>query len=50
MVFLAEAFLGGVEVFFSGCISKVVNDGTDFSKPKIKSIINDKKKDRKSVV
>lgn len=32
-----------VEAFFSGCISKVVNDGTDFSMPKIKSVINDKK-------
>lgn len=36
MVFLLESF-------FSGCISKVVNDGVDFSKPKIKSVINDKR-------
>ena len=32
-----------VEAFFSGCISKVVNDGTDFSIPRIKSALNDKK-------
>ncbi len=25
-----------LESLFSGCISKVVNDGADFSKPKIK--------------
>ncbi len=32
-----------VEVFFSGCISKVINDGKDYSWAKIKKAINDKK-------
>lgn len=32
-----------LESLFSGCISKVVNDGVDFSKPKIKRVINDKR-------
>lgn len=36
MVFLAEAF-------FSGCISKLVNDGTDYSKSTIQDAICDKK-------
>ncbi len=31
-----------VEAFFSGCISKVINDVKDYSWPKIKSVINDK--------
>lgn len=31
-----------VEAFFSGCISKVINDGKDFSWDKIKRVINDK--------
>jgi len=31
-----------VEAFFSGCISKVINDGKDFSWTKIKKVINDK--------
>lgn len=31
-----------VEAFFSGCISKVINDGKDYSWTKIKSVINDK--------
>lgn len=35
MVFIAESF-------FSGCISKVINDGKDYSWTKIKSVINDK--------
>lgn len=30
------------EVFFSGCISKVINDVKDYSWTKIKSVINDK--------
>ena len=36
MVFLVEAF-------FSGCVSKIVNDGTDYSKSTIQSVIFDKK-------
>lgn len=36
MMFLAEAF-------FSGCISKLVNDGTDYSKSTIRDVICDKK-------
>lgn len=35
MAFIAEAF-------FSGCISKVINDGKDYSWSKIKKVINDK--------
>lgn len=35
MAFMAESF-------FSGCISKVINDGKDYSWAKIKSVINDK--------
>lgn len=35
MIFIAE-------VFFSGCISKVINDGKDFTWDKIKNVINDK--------
>ena len=31
-----------VEAFFSGCISKVVNDGKDYLWPEIKTAINDK--------
>lgn len=31
-----------VEAFFSGCISKVINDGKDYSWSKIKSVINDR--------
>lgn len=31
-----------VEAFFSGCISKVINDGKDYSWTKIKGVINDK--------
>lgn len=31
-----------VEAFFSGCISKVINDGKDYSWAKIKSVINDR--------
>lgn len=31
-----------VEAFFSGCISKVINDGKDYSWAKIKRAINDK--------
>ncbi len=31
-----------VEAFFSGCISKLINDGKDYSWVKIKRIINDK--------
>ena len=34
MVFILEAF-------FSGCISKVINDGKDYSWPKIKNVIKD---------
>lgn len=30
------------EAFFSGCISKVINDGKDYSWVKIKSVINDR--------
>ena len=30
------------EVFFSGCISKIINDGKDYLWPKIKRAINDK--------
>lgn len=35
MMFIAESF-------FSGCISKVINDGKDYSWIKIKSVINDR--------
>ena len=35
MVFILEAF-------FSGCISKVINDGKDYSWPKIKNVIKDR--------
>lgn len=35
MIFILEAF-------FSGCISKVINDGKDYSWSKIKSVINDR--------
>lgn len=35
MMFIAESFFGG-------CISKVINDGKDYSWTKIKSVINDK--------
>lgn len=35
MIFILEAF-------FSGCISKVINDGKDYSWPKIKSVIKDR--------
>ena len=31
-----------VEAFFSGCISKVINDGKDYSWSKIKSVIKDR--------
>lgn len=31
-----------IEVFFSGCISKVINDGKDYSWSKIKSVIKDR--------
>lgn len=31
-----------VETFFSGCVSKIINDGKDYSWAKIKSVINDK--------
>lgn len=31
-----------VEAFFSGCISKVINDGKDYSWIKIKNVINDR--------
>lgn len=31
-----------VEAFFSGCISKVINDGKDYSWVKIKNVINDR--------
>lgn len=31
-----------IEAFFSGCISKIINDGKDYSWPKIKSVIKDR--------
>ena len=31
-----------VEAFFSGCVSKIVNDGTDYSKTTIQSVICNK--------
>lgn len=31
-----------VEIFFSGCISKVINDGKDYSWAKIKNVINNR--------
>lgn len=35
MIFIVEALLGG-------CISKVISDGTDYSRAKIKSMLDDK--------
>lgn len=31
-----------VEAFFSGCISKIINDGKEYSWDKVKNVINDK--------
>lgn len=37
-----------VEAFFSGCISKIINDGKDYSWAKIKSVISDRHDQSKS--